>query len=101
MWGSFLRHPVCAFEGVPEFVESFVYRSPGFTNVHEEIFADRSDAVEPGLFGDFPEFVFVCGEGDPRGPKEGAPVIEEVGDIFGVEVRLICGIGTHSLLRIG
>jgi len=79
----------------------FVCGSPGFTNVHEEIFADRSDAVEPGLFGDFPEFVFVCGEGDPRGPNEGAPVIEEVGDIFGVEVRLICGIGTHSLLMIG
>ena len=86
---------------MPEFVESFVNGSPGLANVHEEVFADRSYPVEAGLFRDLPEFVFVCGEGDPRGPKEGAPVIEEVGDIFGVEVRLICGIGTHSLSRIG
>ena len=67
------RHQVWVEEGVPEFVESFVYRSPGFTNVHEEIFADRLNPVEAGLSWDLPEFFFVSSERDPRGPWEGGP----------------------------
>ena len=46
------RHQVWVEEGVPEFVESFVYRSPGFADIHEEVFPDRSDAVEARGFGD-------------------------------------------------
>lgn len=48
--------------------------SPGFADIHEEVFPGRADSVEAGLFGDGPEFVFVSGERDPRGPGEGAPV---------------------------
>jgi hypothetical protein len=44
------RHQVCSFEGVAKFVHSFVYGSPGFANVHEEIFAGGADAVEAGFF---------------------------------------------------
>jgi hypothetical protein len=37
------RHQVGSFEGVAEFVESFVSGSPGFADVHEEVFAGGSD----------------------------------------------------------
>ena len=71
--GIVFRHRDFAFEGVTEFVESFVYGSPGLSDIHEEVFADRSYPVEAGLFGDLPEFMFVCGEGKPLGPGEGGP----------------------------
>ena len=58
---------------MPEFVQSFVDGSPGFANVHEEVFPGRTDPVEAGFFGDGPEFVFVSGEGYPRGPGGGGP----------------------------
>lgn len=35
MWGSFLGHKVFSFDSVAEFVQSLVYGSPGFTDVHE------------------------------------------------------------------
>ena len=47
--------------------------SPGLTDVHEEIFPCRPDAVKAGLSGDIPEFVSVCGERTPRGPGEILP----------------------------
>jgi hypothetical protein len=48
VWGSFLRHQVFSFDGVAEFVHSLVYGSSRFTDVHEEVFAGWSDAVEVG-----------------------------------------------------
>jgi hypothetical protein len=48
---------------VAKFVYSFVYGSPGFANVHKEVFADRFYLIEAGFFWDGPEFVVVCGEG--------------------------------------
>jgi hypothetical protein len=51
---------------VAEFAQSFVSGSSRFADVHEEVFANRFYPVEDGLTGDFPEFVFVCGERDPR-----------------------------------
>jgi len=79
------RHQVFSFEGVAEFVHPLVYGSPGFADVHEEVLVDWPDAIEAGGFGDLPERVFVCGEGDPGGPGEGEPVIKEVRNIFRVE----------------
>ena len=34
-----------------KFVESLVERSPGFTDVHQEIFTSRADAVKAGYLG--------------------------------------------------
>jgi hypothetical protein len=48
VWGSFLGHQVFSFDGVAEFVHSLVYGSSRFTDVHEEVLVDRSDAVEAG-----------------------------------------------------
>ena len=53
-----------------KFVQSLVERPSGFADVHEKVFANGADAVESGFFWDSPEFVFVCGERDPRGPRE-------------------------------
>ena len=72
------RHQVCSLEGMTEFVHSLVYGSPGFSDVHEEVFTGWSDPVETRLFGDLPEFVFICGEWDPYGPGKGAPGFREV-----------------------
>lgn len=44
-------HQVFSFYGVAEFVHSLVYGSPGFTDVHEEVFSGWSDAVEAGGSG--------------------------------------------------
>jgi hypothetical protein len=63
-------HQVGSFEGVAEFIDSFMYGSSRFANVHEEVFADRLYPVETGLPGDLPEFFFRCGERDPREPGE-------------------------------
>jgi len=46
VWGSFLGHQVFSFDCVAEFVHSLVYGSSRFTDVHEEVFVYRSDAVE-------------------------------------------------------
>jgi len=71
--------------------------SPGFADIHEEVFPGRADSVEAGLFGDGPEFVFVSGERNPRGPGEGGPVFGEV--FFIAEIchgfRLV-GIGRRA-----
>ena len=72
-------HQVGSVEGLAEFVDSFVYGSSRFANVHEKVFADRLYPVEAGLPGDLPEFFFRCSEWDPRGPREGGRgVLEEV-----------------------
>ena len=57
-------------EGLAEFVDSFVYGSSRFANVHEEVFANRFYPVEAGLSRDLPEFFFGGGERDPWGPGE-------------------------------
>ena len=57
-----------------KFVETLVERPPGFSDVHEKVFAGGADAVEAGFPGDFPELFFGSGERHPRGPGEGAPV---------------------------
>ena len=49
----------------------------GQSHLHEEVFADGFYPVEAGLSRDLPEFFFVCGERDPRGPREGGPGIGE------------------------
>lgn len=91
------RHQVCTFECVTEFVQSFVYGSPGFTDVHQEVFADRSYPVDAGLFGDLPEFVFICGERDPRGPGEVLPIGgEEVQEYQTLEVILFFSLVTSA-----
>lgn len=54
-------------------MEPLVERPFRFTDVHEEIFAGRADAVEAGFLGDDPELFFISSEGDPRGPGDGAP----------------------------
>ena len=65
------RHQIGSAEGLVEFVNSFVYGSSRFANIHEKVFADRFYPVEAGFGGDLPEFVFVCGEWDPREPGKG------------------------------
>jgi hypothetical protein len=42
-------HQVGSPEGVAEFVESFVYGSSRFANIHEKVFADRFYPVEAGF----------------------------------------------------
>ncbi len=71
--------------------------SPGFADIHEEVFAGRADPVEAGLFGDGPEFVFVSGERDPGRPGKGGPGRGEEFSIVEVydEFRLV-GIGRHA-----
>ena len=59
-------HQVGSVEGLAEFVDSFMYGSSCFANVHEEVFPDRLCPVEAGLSRDLPEFFFVSGERDPR-----------------------------------
>ena len=56
-----------------EFIQSFVCGFSGFTDVHQEIFANGFYPVEAGFFGDLPEFFFGGGERYPRGPGEGGP----------------------------
>jgi len=70
-------HQVGPFEGMAEFVEAFVCGSSGFTDVHQEIFANGFYPVEAGFPGDLPEFFFGGSEGDPRGPWEGGPVMRK------------------------
>jgi len=55
-------HQLGTVERLAEFVDSLVYGSPGFADVHEEVLVDWPDAAEAGGFGDLPEGVFVCGE---------------------------------------
>jgi hypothetical protein len=43
-------HEVFSVEGVAEFVQSFVYGSFRFADVHEEVFAGRTNAVEAWSF---------------------------------------------------
>jgi hypothetical protein len=79
-----------------ELVEPLVERPFGLTDIHEEIFAVRSYAIEAGFSGDNTEFFFVCAEGYPRGPGEGAP---GGGEIFwiadGYRGFGLVGIGRH------
>jgi hypothetical protein len=63
-------HQVGSVEGLAELVDSFVYGSSRFANVHEEVFADGFNPEEAGLPGDLPEFFFGGGERDPGGPRE-------------------------------
>ena len=63
-------HQVASDECLAEFINSFVYGSSRFTNVHEKVFADRFYPVEAGLSRDLPEFFFRGGERDPWGPGE-------------------------------
>ena len=44
-------HQVGSPEGVAEFVEPFVERPSGFSDVHDEVFADWFYPVEAGGFG--------------------------------------------------
>ncbi len=80
-------------------VEPLVERPFGFTDVHQEIFAGRADAVEAGFFRDGAELFFISGEGDPRGPGEGAPGWGEVGSglVNGcISGSWLVGIGRHA-----
>ena len=70
-------HQVGSIEGLSEFVNSFMYGSSRFANVHEEVFADWFYPVEAGFSWDLPEFFFCGGERDPRGPREGGPGVRE------------------------
>ena len=88
------RHQVFSFDGVAEFVHSLVYGSSRFTDVHEEVFSGRSDAVEARGFGDLAEFFFCGSEGDPGGPGEGEPGFGEV-FFIGEFCGELVGIGRH------
>jgi hypothetical protein len=82
---------------VTKFVEPLVELPFSFTDVHQEVFAGRADAIEAGFFGDFPELFFGCGEGDPRGPGLGAPGGGEVLWIGAIYFRFrLVGIGRHA-----
>ena len=70
-------HQVGSGESLAEFVNSFVYGSSRFADVHKEVFTDRLYPVEAGLTGDLPEFFFAGSERDPRVPWEGGPGIGE------------------------
>jgi len=48
--GSFLWYQFCSFYVLAEFVQSLVNDSPGFAEVHEDVFAGRSDATGAGGF---------------------------------------------------
>jgi len=74
-------------------------RPAGFADVHQEVFAGRADAVQPGLVRDRLKRVPAGIERDPRGPGKGAPGAGEAGDIFGIEGG--SGIGRHLWYRIG
>ena len=87
-------HQVGSVEGLAEFVDSFVYGSSRFANVHEEVFADRLYPVEAGLTGNLPEFFFRGGEGNPRGPREEGPGVGEEVPVFWISMRRV-GIGRH------
>ena len=100
MWGSFLGHQVFSFYGVAEFVHTLVYGSSRFTDVHEEVFSGWPDAVEAKGFGDFPEFFFCCGEGDPRGPGEGEPGGGEVAGVGGGVVHFCVRDGNRTGIRV-
>jgi len=68
-WGSCMRiipwHQICSFDIVTEFIQSLVNSSSGFTDVHQEVFTDRTDAVEAGFFGDSSELYLRRSEGNP------------------------------------
>ena len=81
-------------EGLAEFVNSFVHGSSRLANVHEEVFADRLYPVEAGFSRDLPEFLFRCGERDPRGPREGGPGVREKVPVLWINMRGV-GIGRH------
>ena len=68
------RHEVFSFDVMPEFVYPLVKCPSGFTDIHEEVFTNRADAVETGFFGDNAEFFFTGSEGYPWGPVQGAPI---------------------------
>jgi hypothetical protein len=51
-----------------------VHGFSGFTDIHEEVFANGFNPVESGFSGDLPEFFFGGGEWYLRGPGEGGPV---------------------------
>jgi hypothetical protein len=80
-------HQLGSGEGLAEFVDSFVYGSSRFADIHEEVFADRFYPVETGFSRDLPEFFFGGGERDPRGPWEGAPGIGEEVPVFWISMR--------------
>ena len=92
-------HQVGPPEALPEIAQPPVQGTARFADVHQEVLAGRPDAVEAGFVGDLVEGVLVGAERDPRGPGEGAPVVEEVRDIFGIFYRLV-GIGRHWLYII-
>ena len=92
------RHEVFVPETLAKFIQPLVQSPPGFTDIHQEIFSGRPDPVEAGIFGNYSEFVFVCGERDPWGPGEGAPIIgKEVqkshlfGDDFSFKIATSAG----------
>ena len=93
------RHQVGPAEVLPEIIEPLMKRPAGLPDVHQEVFAGRADAVQPGLVRDLMKRMLVGIERDPRGPGEGAPVVEEGGDLFGIEG--VFWIGRHLLYRIG
>jgi len=81
-------------ERMAKLVEPLVQRPFRLTDIHEEVSAGRSYAVEAGILGDGTEFFFVCSEGDPRSPGEGAPSGVEIfwiGDVC--REFLMVGIG--------
>jgi ferritin-like protein len=87
-------HQVGSVEGLAEFVDSFVHGSSRFADIHEEVFADRFYPVEAGFPRDLPEFFFVSGERDPRGPREGGPGVREEVTVWWISMRGV-GIGRH------
>jgi hypothetical protein len=70
-------HQVITLDTLAKFIEPLVESPPCFTDIHQDIFSGRPDPVETGIFGDLPEFVFVCSERDPRSPVEVAPARAE------------------------
>ena len=88
-------HQVGPAEALPEVVKPQVQRAARPADIHQEVFAGRADAVQPGLVRDLLKRVLVGVERDPGCPGEGAPVVEEVRDLFGVERGV--GMGGHLL----
>ena len=80
-------HQGSPFKRVTQFIQPFMDGSPGFTDIHQKVFAYWANAVEARLFWDDPEFFFGGSEGDPRGPREGGP--------SGGEVIWVVGTGRH------
>jgi hypothetical protein len=88
-------HQFCIFELHPEIAEPLVERAPRLPDVHEGVLSCRTNAIEARFVADLAKYTLVCRERDPGGPGKGAPVVEEVRDIFFVEG----GVGRHCLVR--